>query len=496
MSVGNSKKEKTGLLSFFFTMLRIGAIGFGGGSALIPVLYQECVKEKKYVNDEQFEEMVMIANITPGALPVEIVAGVGHQRFGWKGAVAAAYGMTLPGVMVSVLLLMCVGFLNENVLSQFRYLSVGISAYIAIMLVQYILGTFKKRGDSSEFQGKHIHANIVNLHSMAMILIVFVLTGEKNIYRIFDLSRTPFFNLATIDIFIIAFFLIHANAYYIHPFRVTCSFLIGVAYVVLKSPGIPVESTTGLYIVYGLMLFFSVFGLSLPTEKKEEFRKDKRKHPWYEDICALFVIAGVITVISILLTGKSFHFAVNSLLASNMSFGGGDAFITVADGMFVRTNIIQESVFYEKLIPIVNVNPGSILCKTLSCVGFCIGKESPAGIVGGIVLACLGMSVSIAASCGIFSSLYMIYEKFGELPTFIAIKNWIRPIVAGLMFTVIGTLIYSVKKIGGAETGGPLMIVFAALFALGSVLLKKGVSKVVVTGLLGVIAVVACNIIC
>ncbi len=496
MSVDKPKKEKSGLLSFFFSMLRIGAIGFGGGSALIPVLYQECVKEKKYVNDEQFEEMVMIANITPGALPVEIVAGVGHHRFGWKGAVVAAYGMVLPGVLLSVLFLLCIGFLNETVLSQFRYLSVGISAYIAIMLVEYIRGTFKKRGDVSEFQGKHIHANIVNLHSMAMILVVFMLTGEKNIYRLFDLSRTPFFNLATIDIFIIAFFLIHANAYYIHPFRVTCSFLIGVAYVVFKSPGIPVNSTIGMYIVYGLMLFFSIFGLSIPTKKKEEFLKEKRKNPWYKDINALFIIAGIVTVISILFTRKSLHFALNSLLASNMSFGGGDAFVTIADGMFVRTDIIQESVFYEKLIPIVNVNPGSILCKTLSCIGFCIGKESPAGIVGGIVLAILGMSVSIAASCGIFSLLYMIYEKFGEIPTFVAIKNWIRPIVAGLMLTVIGTLLYSVKKIGGAQAGGSLMIVFVVLFALGSILMKKRCSKVMVTGILALLAVVACNILC
>ena len=39
--------------SFIFSMLKVGVIGFGGGNALIPVLEQEVVKEKKLVNKEE-----------------------------------------------------------------------------------------------------------------------------------------------------------------------------------------------------------------------------------------------------------------------------------------------------------------------------------------------------------------------------------------------------------------------------------------------------------
>lgn len=62
----NTKK----FMSMITTMLKIGFIGFGGGTALIPVIEEEIVEKNKVVTEEQFNNEVMIASITPGALPV------------------------------------------------------------------------------------------------------------------------------------------------------------------------------------------------------------------------------------------------------------------------------------------------------------------------------------------------------------------------------------------------------------------------------------------
>ena len=55
-------------ISMTATMLKIGFIGFGGGSALIPVIEEEVVEKDKIVSEEEFNDDVMIASITPGAL--------------------------------------------------------------------------------------------------------------------------------------------------------------------------------------------------------------------------------------------------------------------------------------------------------------------------------------------------------------------------------------------------------------------------------------------
>ena len=61
-----------------FTMFKIGCIGFGGGTALVPVIESEVVYEKKLIDKDEYTKDVVVANITPGALPVEVAAGVWH----------------------------------------------------------------------------------------------------------------------------------------------------------------------------------------------------------------------------------------------------------------------------------------------------------------------------------------------------------------------------------------------------------------------------------
>ena len=56
------------------SMLRVGTIGFGGGSALIPVIEKEIVHRRGLLDDPTFTAHTVIANITPGALPVKLGA--------------------------------------------------------------------------------------------------------------------------------------------------------------------------------------------------------------------------------------------------------------------------------------------------------------------------------------------------------------------------------------------------------------------------------------
>lgn len=67
---------------FLYSLLKIGSIGFGGGSALIPVIEQEIVTKHGLDTKKNIDKDVIVASITPGALPVEIVASIGRRKFG------------------------------------------------------------------------------------------------------------------------------------------------------------------------------------------------------------------------------------------------------------------------------------------------------------------------------------------------------------------------------------------------------------------------------
>ncbi len=53
-------RKKT-LLTLFFTMLKIGAFTFGGGHAMIPLLQNEYVQKKKWLDDDEFLDLIAIA---------------------------------------------------------------------------------------------------------------------------------------------------------------------------------------------------------------------------------------------------------------------------------------------------------------------------------------------------------------------------------------------------------------------------------------------------
>ena len=89
----------------FFLFLKIGTIGFGGGSALIPVIERELVGAQKPLEAEEYLKYTVVSEMTPGALPVKIGAACGFRLAGPVGALLGAYGALLPGVVLTVFIM-------------------------------------------------------------------------------------------------------------------------------------------------------------------------------------------------------------------------------------------------------------------------------------------------------------------------------------------------------------------------------------------------------
>ncbi len=424
------------LSKLILTMMKIGIIGFGGGNALIPVIEKSVVEDEKLITPEEYEEDILIANITPGALPVEIAGGIGKRVCGKLGMLLCAMAMAFPGVCLTLLMLTAMSQLNEDVLLQIEYLAVGITAFIACLLTSYIVGTVKNAKERGE-----IGSNII------VIAGVLILTCGKNLYRVIGIDSTPLFGLATIDIFIMAFFVIIYTRCKFTRLNAIVSVTLCILYILNSGKSHVIESDVIGVLIRITMVLLALYGLKLDLVKKS----GTTKKPWKEIFSGLSIlsIAIVITLIpSVMITDNSWHYIGNGLLSSIMSFGGGDAYLTVADGLFVGTGLVTEDEFYSCLVPVVNILPGSILCKTLSGIGYYIGYYATGNILQGLVVAAAGFVASVAASCGVFHAMGGIYKSFENLNVFQGIKKWIRPIVAGLMFTVMLSLIYQNCKLG------------------------------------------------
>lgn len=139
----NMKEKKLSIIKIFISFLKIGTIGFGGGSALIPVVEKELVQDQKAMNDQDYLKHTVVANITPGALPVKLGATCGYQLRGEAGALAGAIGVTLPGLIFTVAFMALFSILGGEAINYFNYASVGITAFIVFLLLSYVLRTVK-----------------------------------------------------------------------------------------------------------------------------------------------------------------------------------------------------------------------------------------------------------------------------------------------------------------------------------------------------------------
>ena len=54
------------ILDLFMTFLKIGAFTFGGGYAMIAILENEVISKKRWLNRDEFLDMVAVAESTPG----------------------------------------------------------------------------------------------------------------------------------------------------------------------------------------------------------------------------------------------------------------------------------------------------------------------------------------------------------------------------------------------------------------------------------------------
>ena len=84
-------------------MLKIGCFAFGGGYAIIALLENEFISKRKWIDHDEFMDVVAIAESTPGPIAINVATYIGYKLKGFLGAVIATVGMCLPSFVIMYL---------------------------------------------------------------------------------------------------------------------------------------------------------------------------------------------------------------------------------------------------------------------------------------------------------------------------------------------------------------------------------------------------------
>lgn len=110
MTRDSVKRFFTLFLSFF----KIGCFTFGGGYAMIPIIQREVLDKHKWVDREEFIDMLALAQSAPGPMAVNTSIMVGYKIEGRAGALAAFLGSTLPSFVILLLIAVFFSRMYEN----------------------------------------------------------------------------------------------------------------------------------------------------------------------------------------------------------------------------------------------------------------------------------------------------------------------------------------------------------------------------------------------
>lgn len=128
------------LLQLFISYLKIGFFGFGGGYAMLSLIYNEVVVANKWLTSSEFSDIVAISQMTPGPIAINSATYIGYEVAGIWGSVVATIAVSLPALTLMMLITIFFLRLRDNkyvkgVVDGMRPVVVGMIASAALLLM-------------------------------------------------------------------------------------------------------------------------------------------------------------------------------------------------------------------------------------------------------------------------------------------------------------------------------------------------------------------------
>lgn len=158
-----------------WAMMKTGILGYGGGPSVIPLIRYETVTAYQWMDDEEFGEILALANALPGPIATKMAAYVGYQQKGTLGAIVSVLAHILPSSVAMIALLSFVQFLSGSAIIQGMIGAVIPVVAVMLGVMAYEFGEKAVKGLGlpagigffalafAMLQGVHIHPAIVIL---------------------------------------------------------------------------------------------------------------------------------------------------------------------------------------------------------------------------------------------------------------------------------------------------------------------------------------------
>ena len=166
------------LWELYRSFFMIGALTFGGGYAMLPMLEREIVSKHAWATQEEILNYFAIGQCTPGIIAVNTATFVGYKRRGVPGGIAATLGVISPSIVIIVLIAMLLEHFMDILWVQhaFAGIRVAVCALIVSSVIKLLKSGVKAVWHGALAVGAFIAVAIIGLSPVYVVVACAVLS--------------------------------------------------------------------------------------------------------------------------------------------------------------------------------------------------------------------------------------------------------------------------------------------------------------------------------
>jgi len=448
-------------IKVMLSFLKIGAIGFGGGAALLPIFERELVENRQWMDKRQFDMTAAVASITPASLPVALCA-IWDARY----SIISAFAYAIPGPLIYLVLLTGFSYIGEAGTKYLQFTSVGLIAFVLFLICRFIKKNFLfsvKSGIKTQY--------------IFIMAAAFLLTGGTVLRRIalmlfeIDLS-VPLFSVNMLTLMIMTFFIIIFIGGSKSKIKLCIAFIPAGLYALSNGKAGVLQQWSFPILISMIVLASSsvVYDVIQSKEGKTEKKQFKFDYKPFRNLLLFVLIAAAFLAASHVVSREAdvWDYSNKVVSSSLTSFGGGEVYIGISEATFVQTGFISEQIFNTQIIGVANILPGPILVNIITGVGYTYGNATN-GVGCGWLIGILGLVLAVMITAVGALPLSVFFEALKDSSRLLMIIKYIMSAVCGMLVsTALSLLLQSSSVLTGigANVFLSIGIVFAILFVM------------------------------
>ncbi|MDC3414348.1 chromate transporter [Terrihalobacillus insolitus] len=124
----------------FLAFFRVGMLGYGGGPSSIPLVEKEVVEKYKWMDDEEFANILALGNSLPGPIATKMAGYIGYRVSGFIGMINAVLATIIPTIAIMIVLLTFLSSMGDQpwVIGMTNAVVPVVGVMLAVLTYQFL----------------------------------------------------------------------------------------------------------------------------------------------------------------------------------------------------------------------------------------------------------------------------------------------------------------------------------------------------------------------